>query len=376
MKYIEGLDSLRAVAVILVIISHWMPGSSLVQLVPVGGFGVDCFFVLSGFLISKILFENRMEAELNQIPAKTILKNFYLRRALRIFPIYYLTIFTALAVHRYTQTEIYSAFAYYATYTQNIYYFKINDWDGMLSHLWTLAVEEQFYMLWPAMILFIHTKHLAKVIMGVVSVGVAGHYLLDGIPMVGIMTFTCFDAFGLGALLAWQITFRPEAFRRFYALARIGGLVSCLFFVLVVIQGGSHYLPARTIHSLISFWIIAYIVLHQGKAGVTNNWLLTNRALIFLGKISYGIYLYHLIIPRANMLVSKHVLQGLLPGWMVSKPGTPLFLIENALILVLLSWCSFHLIEKRFLRLKKHFGGEAEKKEAKPRALARHLAVN
>src|ERR1700733_11280286 len=105
MTYIKQLDSLRAIAVILVIVSHWMSGDSIIGRFPTGSIGVDIFFVLSGFLISKILFDNRNKSEELNISKSATIKNFYIRRALRIFPIYYLTIFILLFIHKYTGTN-------------------------------------------------------------------------------------------------------------------------------------------------------------------------------------------------------------------------------------------------------------------------------
>jgi len=172
MKYIKQLDSLRAIAVILVIISHWIPATNVINRIPNGAIGVDIFFVLSGFLISKILFDQRNNAELLNIPKFTLVKNFYVRRTLRIFPIYYLTIFVLLLFSKSTGTNIQSAFAYFLTYTSNFYFFKIQTWDGMVSHLWSLAVEEQFYLIWPWIILFSNKKYFLHIITIFILIGV------------------------------------------------------------------------------------------------------------------------------------------------------------------------------------------------------------
>lgn len=133
MKYVKELDSLRAIAVIFVIISHWIPQSNIINKIPNGPIGVDIFFVLSGFLISKILFENRNKAEEFNLPKMTLVKNFYVRRTLRIFPIYYLTIFVLLLLSNKTGIDIESGLIYYLTYTTNFYFFNIQYWNGVIS---------------------------------------------------------------------------------------------------------------------------------------------------------------------------------------------------------------------------------------------------
>src|SRR5258706_6412006 len=100
MNYIKQLDAVRAIAVILVVLSHWTKMSSITN-IPIGGMAVDVFFVLSGFLITQILLENRNKiTSLND--RRHIIKNFYIRRTLRIFPIYYLTITFWFIVRKFT----------------------------------------------------------------------------------------------------------------------------------------------------------------------------------------------------------------------------------------------------------------------------------
>src|SRR4051812_36933857 len=99
MKYIKQLDSLRAIAALLVVIWHWLPNSRHLNALNNGSIGVNIFFVLSGFLITTILLKNRSDAENLHRNKLLVFKNFYVRRALRIFPIYYLTILFILFFH-------------------------------------------------------------------------------------------------------------------------------------------------------------------------------------------------------------------------------------------------------------------------------------
>ena len=360
MKYIKQLDSLRAIAVILVIIHHWISQFHIINKTPNGAIGVNIFFVLSGYLISRILFQHREMAAMIAVGKSTVLKNFYVRRTLRIFPIYYLTIFILLIFQESTGTTIKSAFPYFLTYTSNFYFFKIQYWDGLLSHLWTLAVEEQFYLLWPWLMLFVNKKYLPHVIIGFILIGVISQYILMDVNMSVILTYTCFDAFGFGALLAWLITYNSNALPQFYKWLSYAAILCVLLFFF----GLFAYIllaPLRTIVSIITLWLIAYIILHQENDKLKINALLSNRMLVFLGKISYGIYLYHHIIPRMlNLNIINKYFNPLLPDVLYKDNWNKLFFIENAILLLVISWLSYVLIEKRFLSLKKWFSYESE----------------
>lgn len=356
MKYIKQLDSLRAIAVLLVIISHWIPSSNVINSIPNGPIGVDIFFVLSGFLISKILFEQRNNAELLNISKSTLVKNFYVRRTLRIFPIYYLTIFALLLFSKNTETDIESAFVYCLTYTSNFYFFYIQRWEGIISHLWSLAVEEQFYLIWPWIILFCNKKYLLHIITIFILIGVLSQYLMSGIKMSSLLTFTCFDAFGLGAFLAWMTTYAKEKLTKFYLIISVIASIATLFFILDAIEQKWTILPLRTIVSFITIWVITYIIIHRETKSLKFKFILNNKILIFLGKISYGLYLYHNIIPGTlNSKIINKYLNPLLPDLLYKKYWGQLFLLENVILLITISWLSFTLLEKRFLNLKKYF---------------------
>ena len=142
MKYIKGLDTLRAFAVMFVIIYHWGlplpdgPGKHFLQeLIPSGPFGVTLFFVLSGFLITSILLEARTTAKTRL----RVIRNFIIRRILRIFPIYYVTIFVLTWIgYPFIRENL----DWLLSYTSNILVFRNHSWNSF-SHTWSLSVEEQ-----------------------------------------------------------------------------------------------------------------------------------------------------------------------------------------------------------------------------------------
>jgi peptidoglycan/LPS O-acetylase OafA/YrhL len=356
MKYIKQLDSLRAIAVLLVIINHWIPEKHIInRIIPTGAIGVDIFFVLSGFLITKILFDNKDYAENFNVSKGGLLKNFYARRTLRIFPIYYLTIFIVLAFHASTDTHIKPAFLYYATYTANFYFYFSNAFDGMLSHLWSLAVEEHFYLIWPWIIIFTKRKYFLPIITSFILIGASSIFILKGARLWGIVTFACFDAFGLGALLAWQLTYGTKPIDKFFKTLTYFAAVATIIFVASLFAPSITYFPFRTVVSVISLWVITYLVLNKQSNKLSFKLIWNNKILIFLGKISYGIYLYHNLVPWINSKIVNIYLNPLLPDFFYKKHWGMLFMVENSILLIIIAWLSFYFIETKFLSLKKYF---------------------
>ncbi len=353
MNYIKQLDSIRAIAVLLVIVEHWIPKANLGHRIPYGELGVDMFFVLSGFLISGILLRNKNSVETCQKSMAMVLKNFYVRRSLRIFPIYYLVILAALFFAPYTQTRIQAAFPWYATYTSNWFMFT-NGWDGIMSHLWSLAVEEQFYIIWPWLLLFVPKRWLPHLISSFIFIGVIGNYFVWKIPLGTVLTFTCFDSFGLGALLAWLFQSGKDQVKKFHPYFFIAALVSLLLVLIGIWRLKHDIIPLRTLCSFMALWLFSYIICNGQEGRLRGRWILDNQLLIFLGKISYGIYLYHNFVPVINHYTLSKWLDPHLSAFM-QLHLEKLHLAENLVLLVLLSWLSFELIEKRFLGLKQYF---------------------
>ncbi len=153
-NYIKQLDGLRFVAVTLVLIDHWT-GDALNF--PISYLGVCMFFVLSGFLITRILLQAKEKDEKFARGHGFSLKQFYIRRTIRIFPVYYLTIFILYLLN---EPPIREKIAWYLTYSTNIYVALKHTWLGSSDHLWSLAVEEQFYLFFPFVVLFIPLRKL------------------------------------------------------------------------------------------------------------------------------------------------------------------------------------------------------------------------
>src|SRR5215218_7009134 len=351
MKYIKQLDSLRAIAALLVVIWHWLPNSHCINALNNGSIGVNIFFVLSGFLITAILLKNRNEAENLQTNKLVVFKNFYVRRALRIFPIYYLTILFILFFHTPLGATITNAELVNSVfYTSNFYILNVQKWPDLTTLFWSLAVEEQFYLFWPFVVLFINKKYILHSILLFLLVGIITECLITSPEFGFIATYTCFDAFGMGALLAWIITYKEHLLKKFYReLCFLS--IGCIITLLVQIPYGvSLQIPQRMLQSVIAVWIIVFILLNQHKKRMRFGFVLNNRALIFLGKISYGIYLYH--IP---LMWFGFIWRPVFKIHFLNRFHTLSLFALNFCLLVCVSYLSWIAIEKPILQLKKQF---------------------
>jgi peptidoglycan/LPS O-acetylase OafA/YrhL len=355
MKHLTALDGLRAIALFLVIVSHWLDKSYLVQAVAPGAIGVDIFFVLSGFLITTILLQNKRQAEAQGNDKMVVIKNFFIRRSLRIFPIYYLFVSACFVIGPITGTNIREHILYFLTYTSNFYFYKQQAWDGIVSHLWSLAVEEQFYLLWPWVILFTPRKYLLGAILLFIIVGTGSGYIIASRQLGDFaltLPFSCFDAFGLGALLAFILVFHKN---QLALTCRVTGVAAIICFIQAAsmqTQWPLVLLPDRTVYAIIALWLIARIVLAQ-EAGRKPSALLTNPRLVFIGKISYGMYLFHL--PLAwDVSILYDLINHWLPAALMPYQAYIVF-AENMVLLVGLAWASWVLFERPILRFKQYF---------------------
>lgn len=355
MRYIRQLDSIRAIAVLLVIISHWISKDYFINWFPNGLLGVDLFFILSGFLITRILLDSRLKMESTQSDKFKVVLNFYGRRILRIFPIYYLTIFCLLIFHKFLDTRINNGFIYFMTYTTNYYFFKIKDWDKITSHMWSLSVEEQFYIIWPFIILFLRWKYIQRAIIFFIICGVLSQFIFRATQFGDILAISCFDAFGMGALLAWQVTFNPVPMKRFYKIVSVAGLFAIILLSFIATDRSYYFMLGRFAIRILGLWVISHVLYREERINHSRWHFLNNPLLIRLGKISYGVYLYHLIIPTLLLKISESYLPFLMPLYRPGRIYLGMLLMLQFLILIGLSALSWRFLEKPFLRLKKYF---------------------
>src|SRR5262245_19521999 len=195
------LDGLRAIAVFAVMLHHFLPLAHfpLREFVDLGMLGVRLFFVLSGFLITGILLTCRQAIDLKAETPSFALRHFFIRRFLRIFPVYYatLTMVAALNVPYVRDTLL-----WHLSYLSNVRFATISSFEGSLGHLWSLAVEEQFYLIWPWLIIFAPRKYVHGLILLTVAAAPVFRllvYLSTGNELAtGILLFGCMDSLGLG----------------------------------------------------------------------------------------------------------------------------------------------------------------------------------
>ena len=199
-RYLPQLDTLRAVAVFSVILAHFAPRAT--ERLPLGELGVRLFFVLSGFLITGILLDCRGLIEQGAQPA-AVIGRFYARRLLRIAPAYYgLLAIMWLAAY----PELRDSLPWHLAYLSNIHFAMLGEWRGATSLLWSLAVEEQFYLLWPIIVLFQPARRMKVTLAAVIAIGplfrVIGFWNGWSPVTILVLPFGAADSLALGALLA------------------------------------------------------------------------------------------------------------------------------------------------------------------------------
>ena len=355
MNHIRQLDSLRALAVLLVVVSHWVPK---LNILPWGEIGVDVFFVLSGFLITGILLEKRRLVNELHLGRVFVLRNFIARRTLRIFPIYYLMILFHYMIADQTGTSVRENLPYYLTYTSNVLFYLNNSLDGIVSHFWSLAVEEQFYLFWPWVILLVPERSIKWVFGVFIILGIGFGMLIPG--MGGMLTPACFDAFAIGGGLAFMKhhdrVLNCSEKRILNSLTMVS--VILLVFFPFLKDSLFSFVHIRLIVSVLTFRAI-YYCLYENDNRLVNH-VLGFRALGWLGKVSYGVYIYHTAIPWTFRKVSD-ALAGL--GWnaspiyglLPSSLHNDLDLLLKFIALLLVSWLSWVLVENPINNLKKYF---------------------
>jgi len=291
------LSGLRFCAVLFVVVYHY--SGFLLGLrfsYDLGSF-IVFFFVLSSYLITRILLDAKQKASSEGMPAWKIAVAFLTRRTFRIFPAYYLYLFILL-LFPVEGLDLREHPAYYFSYLYNFWIYKSGYAGPYAFHLWTLAVEEQFYIIWPWIVLFIPTRYLTKVFALMIVVAVAFRVIFITVAFqpdlfrILILTPGCLDSFGAGALLAYLHYSGRENNQWLKWLS----LLVIPFWVLLIITADKHQ---RSFYALdrvfISFFTILIIdVANRGYTGFTKKFL-ENSIVQWLSKISYGIYLYHLI---------------------------------------------------------------------------------
>ena len=290
--YRPALNGVRAIAVWLVVLGHWTQ-----QVFPISEMGRMVFFVLSGYFISGIAWKQK----LIQGPARHWwgpLRTFYLRRAVRIIPPYYLALALGALLPLATLHEHPVWFLLSAS---NLLFYRLRHWGEGVGHYWTLAVEEQFYLLWPFLLALVGRRSTGLLALAAASLLFrVGWGTRHGADFVLVLLPSVFDLFAAGALLK-MVERRPWVQR----LAR--GQWAALGWA----AWAGLWLVTR-LFDLHTLWQFTYHTVGAGAAFLTLNWalnlplsrpaglrrgLLLHPALQWVGQRSYGCYLYHLMLP-------------------------------------------------------------------------------
>lgn len=364
-----ALDGIRGLAILLVMAYDCLklPASGPVAFVArkissSGWLGVDLFFVLSGCLITGILLDTK---------GKTgYLRSFFIRRSLRIFPLYYFALvvaffvvpalamfFPAMQPVSSRVMELSEHQWWFWTYLQNWYFTFHRDWPAIhyLNHFWSLAIEEQFYLVWPFVVALFARKSLAQFCMALVVIAFVLRVMLlnDGAPSVAlyVMTVTRMDSLCLGALVAIGLR-NAQVYKWMlrWCWLPIVGLGLCVVGIDVfwpVLKSGSA--GAQTIgHSLMGGLFAATIF--TAAVASPKHWLariLSLKWLTIWGKYSYAIYIMHRVIYRLVLKIDLPEMSSTLSAITVFATTLALSLVAAAV-----SWKFF---EQPILSLKSRF---------------------
>jgi peptidoglycan/LPS O-acetylase OafA/YrhL len=340
-RKIPQLDAVRGIAVLLVLLHNTdrYPALHLHLVSDNGWMGVDLFFVLSGLLITGILLDTR--------PSEGYFRNFYARRCLRIWPLYYsVLLFMFVMVPILRPSEANNVFAArsspwwaYPVFLQNFLVPIPTMATGALGVTWSLAVEEQFYLVWPLVVRFCTEGQLRKIAIAVICISpLLRFYLVQHQVHIYSNTFCRLDGLMAGALLALVIRSASFSPARWVTPVWIALLVSAP--LALVTEMAFH---ARWI--VFSFTALASVSFIYLALFSTQRWLqalLANRLLVYTGTISYGIYL----LQKIPLDLAKTV--GLDKHQFLALPITT----AATYAMAALSW---NVLEKPILRLKRFF---------------------
>ena len=378
---IPVLDGIRGLAALLVIVHHFgfgtdpsyprWAGRMLSYVASLGWTGVDLFFVLSGFLITGILLDAKGSAH--------YFRNFYARRVLRIFPLYYgvlLLTFLVLPLLGWGVLGQPREQAWAWLYGVNLFGLGQENWKGrnwfvvpnsfqfVFVHFWSLAIEEQFYLIWPLLVWLCSRRALAAPCVFVLGLALVCRVGLvwagcDGLGLPYQFTLCRADALAMGALLA-VVARGPGGLAAFLRPARwVAGICGGLLAGMFAYNGlQRENLATPTIgFTVVDLFFAAILVLClvPSPGSRWTPWL-DNGVMRFFGRYSYGIYVYQGLL--AGILTSAG--GWLSVAWLNRRTGhylTSVFLHAEASVLLIVgvAFLSWHIYEKQFLKLKRYF---------------------
>ena len=365
--HLAGLDGVRGLAILMVMAIHFVGDSTphttgqrlVVKAASFGLLGVDLFFVLSGFLITGLLLDAKGQPH--------YFRNFYARRTLRIFPLYYLVLAVVFLVLPRVMTpppgleQVREHQIWLWTYTANFYIAAKSSWNALtyVNHFWSLAIEEHFYLLWPLIVFSFSRETLERVCVGVVFAGLVLRIglALGGISELSISVLTpCrIDTLCVGALLA-LLARREGGVERLVGRASRGALALGTVVFLLSVWCATTKLGLPVLHqvrsTLYALFFGALSLTSLQREGALGR-AFRSGVLRFFGKYSYGIYVYHGILTWYLLEVrADDRLDALLGGHSLAIAAKAVLGVSVSVVVAV---ASYQLFERRFLGLKRFF---------------------
>ena len=340
MRKIQTLDGLRGYAILMVIYHHlphiqgWTIYNRLPSILRVGYLGVDIFFVLSGFLITRILIAEKKKNRFS-------FKVFYYKRALRIFPAYYLLLIATGIIFTWQD------FLPNALYLSN-YYYSFNRDSHPLRHLWSLSVEEHFYLVWPLLLYYLPLSKAEKIIkyvlpaIAIVSAIVTVIFLDNKLAEALIYRGTNYRILTL-SLGGWLAFKEADIVKLKPVLLAVAALAIMAVYFYLKQPGAVYTLLNLFLLSIVSVLIFLFALNAEKKTNILRT-MFTNPVMSYIGRISYGLYLYHFPV---------FYFFGITINQIDTRPMNWQVIILPLIACFSIATISYFVIEQPFLRLKK-----------------------
>jgi len=367
-----ALTGVRGLAVLMVLIFHFVgtvPPTTTVERAVVsvtnyGSYGVELFFILSGFLITGILYDTHNHPH--------YFRNFYMRRSLRIFPLYYgvlaLVFFVAPligALHGPTLDYLVERQGWAWLYAVNIYIARQGDWSfSYLDHFWSLSIEEHFYFFWP-LVVFLLARRPRTLVAASLTIAMGALLARFVGSLIGMNWWTTYtltpfrmDGLALGAFLAVAAR-QPGGLERLvralpWVVTAAGGLLASTYVWAHFTSdaGGALILPVRAALILILLACLLMWALIAPERSISSRFFCC-RTMAWLGTYSYGLYVYHHFI--SYYLTSNHIDQKL-GDWLGSHSAAVALQATSGMAASMaIAYLSYEYFERRFLGLKRFF---------------------
>ena len=354
---VKGLNGLRALAVVLVFLSH----KAHVEAVDVGKLGVWIFFLISGFLIIGELHRNRLRIEDGSARREAVMCVFFMKRALRIFPIYYLLLVALTIAHAFFyQRNVDLGLAWHYLFLSDFWIGVVKDgWPGTVSHFWSLAVEQQFYLVAPFLLVLTPASRHVTVCALVVLAGASGHLAMRAAdasePLIYAFSPLNVALLALGGWCGVSAQKGPVTRAAGHVLTGTIGMLGVLAFASHPLWRDSTSRLADVdpawidIGFALSLCVLFAWIVNRPRSAIVA--ALEFKPLDYLGTISYGFYLFHNLIPSKLGTAPALFARLHAPAW----AQTLCALTLQFALAVLLAHLSWRLIEKRVLELKQPF---------------------